>query len=132
MANVVDRICNLPRDFRGGACSSLDLIEASGYFGDPGSITIEAVMDVLRQDSTLVEDWELWSMDKRCDGWSLQPENGEYIVANTISEGGRYLDDAFTHVGGKSIVQERLIFTDRVRACGEFVLREVQSIAALK
>jgi hypothetical protein len=68
-------------------------------------------MDVLRRHPKLVDEWQLWSEDKRVpSGW-------------VFSRGEE--SEVFFFPGG-----ERLRFRDQVEACAEFIVREIGSLSA--
>lgn len=138
---VVENLVRLPVDFRQiGTLSPVALIERSGYLETPEAVTRERVLALLQKSPELVDEWRIWSMDKRCDGWGFREENGLYVVAHFSIEGAVPVPGAtftledgrtiqHTWKGGQLRIVDRLTFRDRFEACAEFVLREVASIA---
>ena len=93
----------------------------------PKALTRNAILDVLRNDPSLVEDWELWSENKRCDGWSFRFESDQYEVYYHRIIGAEPVAP-YTVKGGHYVVDERLYFSDRFEACAKYVLREIPSL----
>lgn len=125
---VIKLLCRLPLDFRMGNSSMTALVEASGYLHASETLTRESVGEVLKGDRSLVDEWELYSENQRCDGWVFREENGQYEVFRASTEGATEVDTN-TWVGGRYVVHERFTFDDRTEACAEYVVREIQLIA---
>jgi hypothetical protein len=112
--SVVERACRLPRDFHElGNLSTFDLVRQSGYLDLPETLASEAAADFLRRNPSLVEDWLIWSSDKRVgSGWAFYEKSGGYIVELVPA--------------GKD---KKLVFADKFLACAEYVVRELRWIA---
>ena len=109
---VVERLCKLPHDFNVGKKSPSQLVAASGVARCEAAVSTEALAKFLARHPELVEEWLHWSEDKRVSsGWYFLKERNEYVV-------GYYPNG------------ERLSFADPVRACAEFVNREIEAIRA--
>ena len=108
----IERICNLPVEFRRGSKSPVQLIRESGYFESPNELTVEALAAFICNHVEVIQVWLSWSEDKRVSsGWYFIRKNGGFIVGN-LADG------------------PQLRFSDESQACAEFVLREVASIAS--
>ncbi|MBV8979223.1 MAG: hypothetical protein JO261_07110 [Alphaproteobacteria bacterium] len=108
---VVARLCNLPVDFKRMKLSSVSLVERSGYLEFPKALSPNRVELYLRDNPALVDAWQIWSEDQRTSpAWAFEHKGAEYCVH--LAPGG-----------------ERLSFTDRYKACAEFVVRQILSIA---
>jgi len=108
--SVVEKISHLPLAFRGGEKSVVQLIRESGV-DCPVECTAAEIVEYLSHHPYLVEIWEQWSQDKRySSGWFFMRDKDHYVV-------GFYPNG------------EKLFFRDPIWACGEFIAREIQSIA---
>ena len=112
--SVVERACRLPCDFRElGNFSAFDLVRRSGYLDAPETLTPQAAADFLRRSPFLVEDWLIWSADKRVgSGWAFYEMGGRYVIE-------------LVPTGKKN----KLILADKFLACAEYVVRELRWIA---
>lgn len=108
---VVERACRLPRDFHDfGNLSAFDLVRRSGYLENPEALVPSAVLDFLRRNPALIEDWLRWSADKRVgSGCAFYEKDDTYVVGLVPA--------------GK---EKMLVFTDKCLACSEFVVRELR------
>ena len=104
----IQRICNLPAEFRNGSKSAYEIVHDAGI--DPRTLTPESISAVLLSKPELVSDWLHWSEDKRSTpGYYFLAEGNSYVV-------GHYPSD------------EQLKFSDPIAACADFVVKEVNSI----
>ena len=110
---VVERICRLPRDFRlVGTKSVIQLAEEICLPAHRECITSSAVESQLLAQPELVDDWLLWSADQRCSpAWYFCEDGEEYVV-------------------GYGPNGEEKRFTNRISACTQFVIHEVETIIA--
>ena len=103
-------VCRMPLDFQSGDQPPSELLRRSGYLTGRSGLTVETLVDCLSGHPDMVQAWTNWSRDKRADkGWYL-----EGLVVGYYEGGVRHTP---------------MTFDDRVRACAEFVLREVESIS---
>jgi hypothetical protein len=109
MTSAIERLCQLPRDFRGGDKSPLRLVEDSGIRRATEQFTESAVLAVLRREPALVDDWLGYSADKRSGGWYVTEGDGDRYVVGTIDG-------------------ERIVFDDVKVACASFIIRELDSM----
>lgn len=109
--DVVADVCEIPVRLIRGDVSVWKLVDESGYRHSPMILSVEAVSSYLAQHPGLVDAWLGYSADKRTSsGW--------YIVEKS----------AGTFEVGDYPKGRREYFTDRDRACAEFIIREVRSI----
>ena len=98
-------VCLAPSAFYRGGISFAQLLRDSG--GSKSSLSKQAIVQILEVEPSLIDDWLLWSMNKRVSsGWYFTKEDNDYLVG-------------FYPVG------ERFTFQDAAVACAEFILREV-------
>lgn len=108
------RIVLLPRVFASrGDVSMADLLREAGYFDSPHAVTEAVLRDALQANAASVDDWFLWSENKRTtSGWFLRrvgPTTHE--VASIPAR-----DDL------------RREFSDPLDACAAFIKREAEAI----
>ena len=109
--DVVADVCQIPVRLNRGDVSVWKLVDESGYRDSPMILSVESVSSYLAQHPELVDAWLGYSADKRVSsGW--------YIVEKP----------AGTFEVGCYPKGRRESFTDRDRACAEFIIREVRSI----
>ena len=131
MNAVVERLCALPRDLRVRSASPVELVEATGYFDLRTKLTREAVCDVLRRNTSLVDDWLCWSQDKRTvTRWVFKQVGSDYEVYHSELVGAQQVAP-YTMRDGRHVITYRMTFSDRINACAEYVVREICSIARL-
>ena len=104
---AIQRICNLPVQFRKGGKSPQQLVHDAGI--DPSTLTHDEVSAVLKSKPELVSDWLRWSEDKRGASGYYFSEGKAYVV-------GYYPGD------------DQLEFTDPIAACADFVIKEVNAV----
>jgi hypothetical protein len=105
---TIERLCRVPAEFRLGGKSARQLVRASGV--EPASLSADSVISVLRANPHLVEDWLRWSEDQRCTpSYYFLEERGTYVVGL---------------VPGK----ERTVFSDRITACADFIIKQARQI----
>ena len=111
--NLVADICKIPaRLEERGEVSVVTLLDESGYRSAPTDLNVEAVVAYLERHPPLIDAWIGYSTDKRVSsGWYIVEDSGERFVVGWYPQG------------------ERFFFEDRYRACAEFIVREVRSIA---
>jgi len=81
------------------------------FFENPGALSQSEVENYLREHSYLVHDWLIWSADKRTDrGWYFLEEADHFVVGYSPPVGP---------------LRDQITFSDPVKACAEFVIREL-------
>jgi hypothetical protein len=108
----VERLCELPRDFRRIRTVSLvSLVEQSGLMENPEALSRDMIAAHLRGKPALIEEWEMWSDDQRASpSWAFG-RTGDTFSVYSVPAG------------------ESMIFEDRCEACAEFIVRIVESVA---
>ena len=110
---VVKRICRLPVDFYGGSKSMVQLVAESGIGACLALLTVANIEAYLSMHPYLVEDWLRWSANKRvASGWYFKRQANHFVV-------GLYPKG------------ETLTLSESALACAEFVVREVNALAAM-
>jgi|SRR5579862_6671763 len=110
--NVVANICEIPLRFKAGNVSVWILVNESGYRESSKVISVEAVSSYLAEHPHLVKAWLLYSDDKRVSsGWFLAERAADAFEVGHYPKG------------------KTLSFSDRYRACAEFIIREVGSVS---
>jgi hypothetical protein len=108
---IVAAICAIPRAFRRGDRSPVDLVAASGYRDVRDTLNDSQIRAQLARDPSLIEDWALWSQNKRTsDGW--------YFT----------LHGAGGSVGCVGSADPEHLYPSSAEACAQFILREVAGI----
>ena len=115
--DCIEKICNLPLDFKVADKSSFTLLQESNFVVFHNDITKQDIIDYLSQNKNLIDNWVIWSEDKRTWGYylSLSPDN--YFVGSLDKDGRENFS--------KSIATAE-------DACAEFILREVRAILDIK
>ena len=91
-----------------GSKSAHDLLHEADI--DPASLDAESIAAVLMSNPKLVNDWLRWSEDQRCTpSYFFTEEKNKYIV-------------------GRIPGNERVMFTDRISACADFILKQVRQL----
>ena len=105
---MIERVCAMPVEFHArGDTSWTALFQESGYLQCPESLTTDAVEAHLRKHPALIDAWILYSLDKRSSpAWYL------IEIHDSLLEVGYNPDGP------------RLSFTDRFKACAEFIVRD--------
>jgi len=112
---VIISIISLPENFhKNRTISAYSLLNESGYFELFEIIYEDDIYEELYQHQQYIEQWLIWSEDKRTDaGWYIRKEDwGGYIVGH-LSTLRRF---------------EIFKYTDVVRACAAFIKREIEEI----
>lgn len=111
--SITAAVCTMPVRLKArGDVSLVQLLRESGYLDSPGSVTVATVVSHLRQHLDLIDAWLMLSADKRCDsGWYLTEKQGGLLELGYFPTG------------------PRTEFSDRVRGCAEFIVREAASLA---
>lgn len=105
---AIRRVCQLPADFIAGGKSAHELVHEAGI--DPASLNVESVAAVLASTPSLIDDWLRWSEDQRCTpSHFFTEEKNQFVV-------GRFPGN------------ERVTYTDRIFACADFIVKQVNQI----
>lgn len=128
---VIDRLCRLPIEFGAGDRSAVDLVQSLGLKQGSESLSRQAILEVLRREPALIDNWQTWSENKRCDGWVFEGSAEPYLVYRFSIDGSVPGDIPYSRIGGKFVVREELKLRDRAEACAEFIVREIESIESL-
>jgi hypothetical protein len=108
----VAELCAVPRTLHEGDHSAWTLLQPfRAHLGDTAAF-VAAVDAYLRDHPDLVEDWELYSVDKRTG-------RGPYLLAEPARWEVGFYD------GGYQDVREH---PDQFTACADFIYREVTSV----
>ncbi len=105
----IDQLLYLPRNYKRGSKSVLQLLDETGLPHPLPTDLAQLVAHRLRRSPELVDDWQLYSYDKRAGG--PQP----YLKEREV---GIY-DDDFRDV---------VHYDDAVDACADFVVRETEQL----
>ena len=114
---TVDTVCRLPTDYASFRIyTAVELLRRSGYVAVRSEVTVERLAASLAAHPDWVEAWFAWSAENRARmHWFIRdcgPEKWE--IAWFDGDANR----------------RSMSFADRTRACAEYVLRELESIAA--
>lgn len=111
--NCIEKICNLPLDFKVADKSSLKLLQESKFTDFYSVITKKDIKDYLFLHKNVIENWETWSEDKRTWGYYLSIIPDKYFVGSLDKDGKENFAKSFVTIED---------------ACAEFVLREISAI----
>ena len=76
------RICNIARQNRHlWPQPRIELMEAAGLFDPSNCLDEDAILDVIKADPSLYDDWLAWSEDKRYSGPWLGRKNDDNTAA---------------------------------------------------
>jgi len=110
--HTIEKIIHLSYDFRKrGNISSVNLLKESGYLEFFDQITEEEIEEMLKLYPHLVDEWLLWSENKRV----IEP-----VWAFMKFDDGSYL------VGGKENVE--INTKDEFKACAAFIKLEAEDL----
>lgn len=113
--DTIDGLINIPRRFNSvGNMSIYNLLKETGYFEIHDQISVKNILNVLAQYSECVEDWIVYSEDKRIgSGWYFKQEDNQKYVVGCLSEEGN-----ITHKE----------YSNRLEACAIFIKHEIDDI----
>ena len=118
MTDVISQICLMPKDFKiNGTKSMIQLLKESGYFGLESSITKDRIIKFLLSHPNLVKDWEIYSSDRRSEGWYLLHEESIWFVGYSGAQLSSYGRD------------KKYQFISAIEACAFFIIKEVEHLA---
>jgi hypothetical protein len=114
---IARRICEIPAEFHRRAVSVVQLVWDSGCESADAVSLRRALEERLRTHPELIDDWLTYSADKRTSsGWFFQDDD-------VVTVGYFEADRGISH---------EQHFSDRLQACAEFIMREIESIGARK
>lgn len=109
--DAIEKIIHLAYNYRKGNLSPVSLIKESGYLEFSDQITEEEIKEILKLYPYLVNEWLLWSENKRVSDpvWAFMKfDDGSYLV------------------GGKQ--NEEINTQDEFYACAAFIKREAEDL----
>ena len=111
--DVVTKVCAVPSDLhQRGDVSVVRLLQESGYEAVRGAVSAPAIQQHLETHPHLIDEWAVYSNDKRrSSGWYF--------------DDSRYSTGHFSSAAGRTREQ---VFSERSRACAEFIKHELDSI----
>lgn len=111
---VISNILHIPRDFRGlNDVSVYNLLKESGYVGVDFLVSVEVIREALVSEPKCVEEWLVYSEDKRCkSGWYF------------IRTGKNRYEVGYYPPGDELCVT----YEDPLDACAAFIKREIEDI----
>lgn len=112
LTDTVSAICRLPSTAREIQTKSIyHLLKESGYRQFRDQITPNVLVECLRRERHLINDWMLYSEDKRTgSGWYFEVSGEDRYVVGYYPKG------------------PEMSFSDPALACAEFIAREVNQI----
>jgi hypothetical protein len=112
--DLIRKICELPQNLKTQDKSVFQLLKESSYFEKRQSVEKSEIIEFLDNHPELLDDWELYSEDKRASsGWHFLSEGENWTVG--------YLNF------GKQ--DKAKIFSSRIEACAVFIINEIEEIA---
>lgn len=86
------------------------LLVESGYIEDPNSVNTHTIIKALKEDPSVIHDWQLLSADDRSSPkWTFgQGESGKF------------------YVGHWPPIGEDLVWDDAYESCAYFILRNIE------
>jgi hypothetical protein len=104
MTTPIQQLCLIPRDYRDDGRSLTRLVHDSGIRKNPDALEEQKLVESLRADPALVEDWLDFAADNRkAEGWFLIKERPDLFVVGTAAGA-------------------RLEFSDAAAACATFIV----------
>ena len=110
---IVTSLIQIPRKhYDSGNVSMYSLLVNSRYLEFAEDISEDAILQGLHEHPECIQDWRIYSEDKRTTGWYLmEPSTGRYgvgFIPSTMGEG-----------------RDPLIYQDEARACAAFIKLEI-------
>jgi hypothetical protein len=111
--NCVKAICNFVRVYRSDDLRTpIEIYRQTGYSAYHDKITIDDIESEIRHDPSLVQEWIMFSEDKRwTPAWAFQGSEESWTVS-------------FIESSGKS--SQKVNFKNGFRACAEMVRNEME------
>jgi hypothetical protein len=111
--NCLEKICNLPIDFQISNKSSVTLLQESNFIKYSNIISKQDIMDYLLLHKNLIDNWKIWSENKRSMGYYLLINSEKYFIGSLHKNGNENFSKSFTTAED---------------GCAEFILKEVSTI----
>jgi hypothetical protein len=115
--NCLEKICNLPIDFRISNKSSVTLLQESKFIEYSNIISKQDIIGYLLLHKYLIDNWKIWSENKRTFGYYLLINSEKYFIGSLDKNGKENFSKSFKTAED---------------ACAEFILREVSEILEIK
>jgi hypothetical protein len=115
MSDFVFAICSMPRNFHVTHNKSMvQLLKESGYYGLEELLTKDRIIKTLNTCPYLVNDWLVYSADKRVQsGWYFSHSGSQWTIGC---------------LGGNGSEEEQ-VFDSADEACAAFIFIEVHLLA---
>ncbi len=113
----IEKICNLPLDFKVADKSAYALLQESKYEVFYNDITKQEIKEYLSRHKSLIDNWKIWSEDKRAWGYYLSIGPDHHFVGSLDKDGKENFSKSF------EVAED---------ACVEFILREISAILDIK
>jgi len=114
---LVQNVLSLPEKFYSlsNVKSIYDLLKETGYFEVHETINKGIIEEELERSQKYIDDWLSWSENKRDgEGWYfIEKGSNDFVVG--------YIEDSMD-------AEKSTVYTNRISACSEFLMRELESI----
>jgi hypothetical protein len=116
--DIIEAVCRLPLEARASGRSHVDLIERIGYVDRRPDVTVARLRACLAEHPELIDAWQGWVEDNRSTpAWFFRDApRGRFEVGLLARDGG---------------VVEQHLFDERAHACAEYMVRELDMLAAI-
>jgi hypothetical protein len=109
----LEKICNLPVHFKVSDKSSVELLLESKFLEFSKEISQQEIKNYLLLHRNLIDNWKIWSENKRALGYYLLINSEKYFIGSIDNDGNENFSKSFNTAED---------------ACAEFILREVNTI----
>lgn len=113
----LEKICNLPVDFKVSGKSSVELLLESKFLEFSREISQQEIKNYLLLKRNLIDNWKIWSENKRTLGCYLLINSEKYFIGSLDKNGNGNFSKSFKTAED---------------ACAEFILREISAILEIK
>jgi hypothetical protein len=113
----LEKICNLPVHFKVSDKSSVELLLESKFLEFSKEISQQEIKNYLLLHRNLIDNWKIWSENKRALGYYLLINSEKYFIGSLDKNGSENFSKSFKTAED---------------ACAEFILREVSAILEIK
>ncbi|MCF8254570.1 MAG: hypothetical protein K9H61_07640 [Bacteroidia bacterium] len=108
----IEKVCNLPLDFKISGKSTLTLLYESNYYDLYNSLSQQDIKEYLLRNKDLINKWVIFSEDKRTS-------EGYYLML----DGEKHFVGSLEKIGKEPYAKS---FTTKEEACAEFILLEIR------